>query len=338
MDDKLQFRSILGPIMNLHMERCKVSLAESSYSARLHHLHDFDAYLESVSYQEGRLIDEHLITGWLSSHSHLASSTIMGYTNSIRQFLRFYSQMTGIHAYEPPLHQVDDSYAPYIFSDNEMDNIYRLVDSYHSKANNTLPYISLEFPMIIRLLDSNGFRLNELITAKMTEVDCDTGIIKMVNSKNEKQRLVPLEESMTKMLKDYCKTMGLEENSSAYLFPRSTSKMEPLKNDDVEKRFLYVLVKAGIRKVRSSTPRAREACLHCLRHRFTLRAIQQLLSLGLALEDALPYLSVYLGHSSIVETEMYIKFFADVFPEEIEKFEKEAGKLLPDETIWDDWI
>ena len=226
MDDNIQFGSILGPIMNLHMERCKVSLAKSSYSIRLHHLHDFDDYLNSVSFQEGRPIDEHLVTGWLSSHNYLASSTIMVYTNSIRQFLHFYSQVTGIYAYEPPLHQVDDSYAPYIFSDKEMDNIYHLVDNYHCKAHNTLPYISLEFPMIIRLLDSNGFRLNELITTKMTEVDCETGIIKMVNSKNDKQRLVPLEESMARLLKDYCKAMDLEENSSAYLFPRSTSKME----------------------------------------------------------------------------------------------------------------
>ena len=129
----------------------------------------------------------------------------------------------------------------------------------------------------------------------------------MVNSKNGKQRLVPLDESMAKILKDYCKAMGLEENSPAYLFPRSTSKIEPLKNDDIGSRFRYVLVKAGIRKVRSSSPRSREACLHCLRHRFTLKAIQQLLSLGLALEDALPYLSVYLGHTSVVETEMYMK-------------------------------
>ena len=337
MEDNLNFRSPLASTMVRHMQWCKTSLAEHSYSIRLHHLLDFDHYLLSISYQEGKPIDESLVTGWIITHSHLKSSSIMSYTNSIRQFLRFYSALTGIYVYEPPLHQVDDSYAPYIYSDEEMNLIYELVDNYRSKKSNTLPFITLEFPMVIRLLDANGFRLNELITIKMSEVDLDNGIFRMLNSKNGRHRLVPLDDSMTDLLKIYCKKMRLEENSPAYLFPRH-NRTEPLKMDDIESRFKFVLIKAGIRKYKSSVAHEREACIHCLRHRFTLRSIKQLLSLGYSLDDALPYLSVYLGHESIVETELYMKFFADAFPEEMVKFEKEAVKLLPEENIWNDWM
>ena len=252
-------------------------------------------------------------------------------------FLRFYSQLTGLKTYEPPMYRADDSYVPYIFSDEEMDIIYELVDNYVSGCNNTLPYILLEFPMVIRLLDSNGFRLNELITVKMTEVNLNDGILKMINTKGNKNRLVPLDPEMTYLLQTYCKTMGLKENSDAYLFPRRNF-MEPLKGQDITSRFRLVLVKAGIRNERSAKRYAREACVHCLRHRFTMKAIQQLISKGINLEDTVPYLSIYLGHNGIVETETYMKFLVEFFPEELEKFAQYASNFLPDETIWNDWM
>ncbi len=337
MNDLSDFQSPLKKTILLHLTKCKQELAEESYVIRRRHLCDFDRYLVSVSYKEGDAIDEPLVTGWLATHNNLSSSSIMLYTNSIRMFLRFYSYLNGERTYEPPLYQVDDSYVPYIFTDEEMDTIYSIVDNYPYGSVVSLPYIELEFPLVIRLLDTNGFRLNELITTKMTEVDLDNGVLKMVNTKKRKQRLVPLEKETTELLRAYCKAMNLHEKSEEYLFPRR-KVTEPLARKDISERFHKVLVKAGIRQKRSAIRYAREACVHCLRHRFTMRAIKQLLSLGLTLENMTPFLSIYLGHDSISETEKYLKFMAEVFPEEMDKFSKEASKLLPNEDVWNDWM
>ena len=171
----------------------------------------------------------------------------------------------------------------------------------------------------------------------MTEVYLAQGILKLVKTKNNRQRLVPLSCDMNSILKAYCKVLNLQENSPVYLFPRKNFH-EPLKKWDIEDRFRKVLVKAGIRNNRSTNMFAREACIHCLRHRYTLRVIKQLMAENISLEDMIPYISTYLGHKSITQTEAYMKFFADVFPNELEKFGKEASKLLPDKSIWDEWM
>ncbi len=331
------FESPLKRNMTLYLRKCEQELADSTFTTRLRHIKDFDSYLSAIGFQDGDVIDEPLVTCWLSNHNHLSPGSMHLLTNSVRLFLRFHSNIQNIWVYEPPLRSFDDSYSPYIFTDQEMVVIFQLVDNYQSGTRNALPYIEFEFPMVIRLLESCGFRLNELITTKMTEVDLNSGIIKMINSKGNKQRLVPLQDEMAEILRKYCRIMHLQENSSAFLFPRKTIS-EHLKIKDIDNRFLNVLVKAGIRNKRSAKKYSREACVHCLRHRFTMKAIQRLLAMGIELNDTTPYLSFYLGHSSVIETEMYMKFLSEFFPEELDKFASTASKLLPDETIWNDWM
>ena len=336
MTDELQFKSALAKYFVQHMEERKSSLCDSSYTRNVSQLHDFDNYLYSISFQVGDRIDETLVTKWTHLHDNMAANTIMTYVNSVRMFLRFYSKISGDIVYMPPSYPTNDTYVPYLFSDDEMKVIYRLVDNYENGHTNALPYINLEFPTIIRLLDSCGFRITEVCTIQMKDVNLEYGILKLINTKRKKQRLVPLSDTMTELLRQYCKTMNLSDGSSAYLFPRH-SYFEPLKAYDIGDRFQKVLINAEIRENRSYDSN-RGPCLHCLRHRFVLKAIKQLLAVGITIEDAIPYLSVYLGHDSIRETEKYIKFASDLFPDEMNKFFEASEKLYPDESIWDDWM
>lgn len=336
MKDKATFNSPLADYMEMHLEKCRRELGESSCTARERHLLDFDRFLVSRSWQTGDPLDEKTMTEWLSGHAPLSGSTIMTYSNSIRMFLRFYSAMTGEHVFIPPLYKARNDYVPHIYSDDEMDAIYELVDNYPYGLSLTLPYIHLEFPTVIRLLEAGGFRLNELITARMAQVDLENGTIKMINTKGMKERYVPLSEPAADLLRQYCRAMKLEDCPDACLFPRRNLR-EPLCKSDIENRFRKVLVKAGIRP---STPsgHARGPCIHCLRHRFVLKAVRQLIAQGVETGDIAPYLSIYLGHKGIYETEMYMKFYADMFPGEIEKFESYAKSAMPDEAEWDCWM
>lgn len=334
MDANLQFNSTLAEYFVLHLTERKESLSESSYHRDVSQLHDFDDYLHAVSFQCDDRIDEALITKWTHMHDDLAAKTIMTYVNNVRMFLRFYSKASGTVVYMPPTYPADDTYVPYLFTDEEMYVIYNLVDNYENGATNGLPYILLEFPTIIRLLDSSGFRIAEVCAIQMKDVDLKYGVLKLLNTKGDKQRLVPLSDSMAELLRQYCNAMKLAEGTSAYLFPRH-DYFEPLKASDIRNRFRNVLIKAGIREDRLYD-NDRGPCLHCLRHRFVLKAIRLLLAVGITIEDAIPYLSVYLGHKSIRETEKYIEFAADLFPEEMNKFFKASEELYPDERIWDD--
>lgn len=333
MEANLHFHSSLAEYFVLHLIERKESLSESSYHRDVSHLHDFDDYLHAASFQCDDRIDEGLITKWTHLHDNMAAKTIMTYVNNVRMFLRFYSKITGTMVYMPPTYPAKDTYVPYLFTDEEMAVIYNQVDNYENGITNALPYILLEFPTIIRLLDSSGFRIAEVCAIQMKDVDLKYGILKLLNTKSDKQRLVPLSDNMAELLCQYCNAMKLVEGTSAYLFPRH-DYFEPLKTSDIRNRFRNVLIKAGIREERLYN-NERGPCLHCLRHRFVLKAIRLLLSVGITIEDAIPYLSIYLGHKSIRETEKYIKFAADLFPEEMNKFFKASEELYPDERIWD---
>ena len=51
---------------------------------------------------------------------------------------------------------------------------------------------------------------------------------------------------------------------------------------------------------------------------------------GRHLDDTVPYLSVYLGHDSLNETEKYLKFGNELFPESIDAFGEFMSGLLPE--------
>lgn len=334
METNLKFNSSLAEYFVLHLEERKKSLNETSYHRDVYQLHDFDDYLHTISFKYDDKIDEALITKWTHLHDGMAAKTIMTYVNNVRMFLRFYSKATGNMVYMPPTYPAEDTYVPYLFTDEEMSIIYDLVDNYENGNTNGLPYILLEFPTIIRLLDSSGFRIAEVCAIQMKDVDLKYGILKLLNTKGDKQRLVPLSDTMSEVLRQYCAAMRLSEGTTAYLFPRH-NYFEPLMASDIRSRFRNILIKAGIREDRLYN-NERGPCLHCLRHRFVLKAIRLLLAVGITIEDAIPYLSVYLGHKSIRETEKYIKFAADLFPEEMNKFFKASEELYPDDRVWDD--
>ena len=69
-------------------------------------------------------------------------------------------------------------------------------------------------------------------------------------------------------------------------------------------------------------------CLHCFRHYFAIHSFAQAEQNGRPAEDSVPFLSVYLGHHDMDETEKYLKFSGDMFPEYIELFEDFASGVF----------
>ena len=50
----------------------------------------------------------------------------------------------------------------------------------------------------------------------------------------------------------------------------------------------------------------------------------------LHIDDAIPYLSIYLGHDSLDETSKYLKFSSELFTEAVENFGDFMYDLLPE--------
>lgn len=63
---------------------------------------------------------------------------------------------------------------------------------------------------------------------------------------------------------------------------------------------------------------------------FAFKSFAQAERNGRHLDDAIPYLSIYLGHDGLNETAKYLKFSNELFPEAIDAFGDFMNGLLPE--------
>jgi integrase/recombinase XerD len=322
----LKFNSILKDEIYDFMVLREASKSKCTYSHDKFILRGFDEYLCSISCNNKNLTEQQL-TGWVHSLSGKTGS-IANQVIVLRIFLT-QQKSYGIHSYIPPVPKVHDDYIPYIFSETELDSIFHYADSLE-KTNcvqkNTL--IHLEIPMILRLMYGCGLRVGETLSLRIEDVDLATGVLTLKNSKMDKQRLVPMHYSLTEILEHYCMAMGIIGFGKNYLFPTS-NPVEPVTPPNTRIKFNFLLKMAEI-PLRDRKKYQRGPCLHCLRHVFVFKSFANAENDGRRIDDTIPYLSIYLGHDSLRETEKYLKFSSELFPQSIDLFGEYTKQIFPE--------
>ena len=319
------FKSIYSEQLSLYYDLRNKSLSDSAAKHELCYLKRFDAYVEKRIRNHGALTEE-FVNEWVGTLSG-KSSSVENEVIVIRQFLN-YLNLSGERAFIPVIPKVHDDYVPYIFSDAELEYIFASSDNIVQKDYKTDPYLVIEFPVIIRLLYSCGLRIGETIKIDMSDVDLENGILRMVNTKGDKHRLVPMSSSMTEILTEYCLAMGLYGNSEGWLFPSAKSE-DHMSDKAIKRRFEMILGSNSIR-LKNRKKYERGPCLHCMRHVFAIKSFAQAERCGRHMNEAIPFLSVYLGHEGIHETEKYLKFSNELFPESIDAFGSFMSGLMPE--------
>lgn len=319
------FNSIYADQLSVYYRLRQEILSKSALMHELCYLKRFDRYIEEHLNTPGNL-NENFITAWIGTLSGKTSS-VENEIIVIRQFLK-YLELSGERIFFPVIPKVHDDYVPYIFSDEELKLIFQSADNIVQKDHKADPYLVIEFPVILRLLYSSGLRIGETVRIGMADVDLENGIIKMLNTKGNKHRLVPLSSGMNGILRDYCMAMGIYKNSNCWLFPSGLSDGH-ISDRAIKRRFETILRDNGI-SLAGRKKHERGPCLHCMRHVFAFKSFVQAERYGRHLDDAIPYLSIYLGHESLDETAKYLKFSNEMFPEAIDAFGEYMYALLPE--------
>jgi integrase len=304
----------------------KASKCKSTYSHDKHILRGFDEYLCTISCTNKNLSEEQLV-GWV----HTLSGKTGSIANQVTVLRIFLSQLSsyGIRSYIPPVPKVHDDYVPYVYSEIELNSIFHIADVLEKKCNvkkNTL--IHVEEPMILRLMYGCGLRIGETLSLKMGDVDLVTGVLTLRCTKGDKQRLVPMHHSLTGILEHYCMAMGIVGYPESYLFP-TIDPLEPVTPMNARHRFDNLLEQAEI-SLPGRGKNQRGPCLHCLRHVFVFKAFANAEKGGRRIDDIVPYLSIYLGHDSLRETEKYLKFSSELFPEAMKLFGQYSTQVFPE--------
>ena len=321
----LNFHSIFKDDISNFLAVRRTVLGVSAFKHDVSYLTCFDTFLSNIGLQE-RTISETVFNEW--------QKTLTGKTRTkaekigiIRIFIK-YLQSVGVSAYVPIIPKVIDDYIPYVFSDEELEKLFSAADNIKICKRQPNPDIKTVFPMILRILYGCGLRIGETLTLKMKDIDLKRGILTLLHTKNEKHRLVPMSPSLTVILQQYCLAMGIIGTPDAFLFPDKNPAI-PMSIRAVYNKFDVILKNLEI-KLPNRNRYERGPCQHCLRHVFVLKSFAKAQKIGRNIDDSVPFLSIYLGHNSLKETEKYLKFNCELFPNALELFEDYTEKVFPE--------
>jgi len=215
-------------------------------------------------------------------------------------------------------------YVPYIFSEAELTKIFTAADnvSYSSVS----PVRHLVLPLLFRLLYGCGLRISEALNLKISDVNLKDGILNIRQTKLDKDRLVPMSQSLTEQCKKYaCKSHKVYPQNS-YFFPSPNgSKYSDKCIYDYFRKFLW---SAGI----SHGGRGHGPRVHDFRHCHAVHCLKKMVKQGEDLTAVLPYLSAYLGHVDLRGTQYYLRLTADLYPTIVSAVESSYPNLIPEVT------
>ena len=300
-------------------------MSTSGYKHYRCYLTSFDSYLKDCRLKERR-ITETIINEWINTITGKTSSK-SNEIISIRMFIKYLKSL-GVDAYIPIIPKVVDDYIPYIFSDDELGRIFTAADNFSVNRTQHNPNMQIEFPMILRLLYGCGLRIGETLALQMKDIDLDGGIITMLHTKKDKQRLTPMSLTLTEVLRRYCLAMGIVGIPDAFLFP-GIDPTKPASIRSIRNKFDVIAKSLGI-TLNERAWHERGPCMHCFRHVFVFKSFAKAEQDGRTIEDNVPFLSTYLGHDSLNETDKYLKFSSELYPKAIELFEEYTMDVFPE--------
>lgn len=320
------FKSVLASEFQCFLDIRKTSRSKSCYEHDKGVLLHFDRYLLE-SQCASKELTEADVTGWVST-LYGKTSSIANKVIIIRKFIEFLRGHE-IRAYAPYIPKVHDDYSPYLFSDDEISRIFAAAD-FLVPGKSGLRYTKahLQVPMILRIMYGCGTRIGETLSLQMKDVDLDGGMLILRHSKGDKQRIVPMHPSLTGILRQYCMACGIIGYPAKYLFGDDNGRL-PIPVSAVRHRFNRLL-KASKISLPGRLKYERGPCLHCFRHLFAFKSFTQAQANGQRMDDTVPYLSIYLGHDSLEETQKYLKFSAQLYPETVERFECFTDGIFPE--------
>lgn len=176
------------------------------------------------------------------------------------------------------------------------------------------------------LLSITGMRISEAINLKLVDIDFDTGVLTVKQSKFGKSRLVPVHATTIEVLRkykdmrtDYLMCRGLD---SEYFFVTHSGGRTD--GGNIHRKFYAMSQQIGLRgDGKNVGPR-----IHDFRHGFAVLTILNWYRGGEDVEKKLPLLSTYLGHAKVKDTYWYLSGTPELMGTAVKLLENRWGEIL----------
>ncbi len=239
--------------------------------------------------------------------------------------LSSYMNDLGIASFIPRLPPIPkSSFVPYIYSQKEITALFKACDGLRigiSHRNSCL----FCMPVLLRLLYATGIRISEALGLTDDDVNIEDKYIRIKDSKNGKQRIIPISSSLVDVSKEYLiyrDFLSYQRSKTGYFFINVSGNRC---GQGVRQWFRKCLELANIPYLgEKQGPR-----IHDLRHTFAVTSLASMAESGMDLYVSLPILSNYLGHQSINATNHYVRLTASMFPDLVSDVDKICIDVFP---------
>jgi integrase/recombinase XerD len=291
-----------------------------SYEFEAYMLKQFDRFCIKKGYDNGSLSRD-LVMAWAEQRQTESKNYRNQRVSFVRQ-LALYMISLNMKAYIAPTFESNSISVPHILSPDEIHEFYKAVDSF-LPCQTSFGRFSLSYSVLFRLFYCCGLRLAEGCYLKRSAVNLKNGCLYIYQSKGRKDRVVFMSPDMLKMCANYDRLMAKLVPDRDWFFPgRDGSR--PFSKTSVDKRF---------KEFWNMTPYAgkvdKEPTVNCLRHTYVVKKMNDWMSQGRDFNAMMPYLSRYLGHSSINETQYYYHQTVSAF-EIVRKHDSVADRVIPE--------
>ena len=255
-------------------------------------LKNFDTFIIEKGLDSGSL-DKDVIDAWSEQRETESLSTRNDRLSRVRILAKYMTSL-GIKASFPPANAKTFKPTPYILSRDELAELFRAVDEYDESPHHCIPRC---YGVILRLYYHCGMRLNEPLMLLRNDVDLNDGTIYIRHSKGDKDRRVYADERLIRLLRLYDSRISDCFPDRRYFFPglKPEGHMHKATIDGI---FNAIWKKLYGCNGKHPTP-------HSLRHTFVVHRIDSWVKEGVNVNEMMPVLKTYLGHSSTEDTFYY---------------------------------
>ena len=211
-------------------------------------------------------------------------------------------------------------FVPYIYDHEELRRLVRATECYLRRPSRVEP---ITLRTIVLLLYGTGLRVHEAAALNHEDIDWANALLTVRHTKFFKSRLVPFSQSLRRILADYAARRGIVDPlppGTPFFTRRNGARVLQKSLNDCFRRLCE---QAGIHRHDGARYQPR---LHDLRHSFAVHRLISWYRQGADVQKLLPKLSVYLGHTYLAATQVYLSMTPELLAEANARFERYAGK------------